>query len=665
MRRRCRWREQARAFVAALLHRVGQTLHITANRIATFRGPRGGIEWELALFRNASHASLALDALFNASPNAYVLFDPNLVIVGCNEAYLRVVGRAAREEIVGRYVFDAFPSDPASLSYQLLKASLDRVVETEESDHIALIPYDTAGPGQPSQMRYWSATHTPVFDEDGTFRLILQHTVDVTELQSLRARSARENISEAGVLRRAAAVQAANEMLASEIDLVRGLFRQAPGFMALLTGPTHIFQLANTAYEELVGHGDLIGRSLAEALPEVVGQGFIQLLDRVTETGEPYIGRGTLVQLGDPPTDHYLDFIYQPFRNAAGAVVGVFVQGHDITEQKKAEQELSRQTEILRLAQDAGGFGTFEWDLAAGTLRASRTFKQLYGFDQDLAEIPVHVFQERVHPDDAAKLATHGDRPLEEALRYAEYRILVDGAQIWVGRQATVLRDAQGNPSRVVGAVHDITERKQFETRLETLAQESAHRVKNLLAIVQAIVSQTLRRATDIDAASVAIGQRLMAIAASQSVLSMRGATASDLAALVRNATQAHNGSGERIRFAGAGAKVDADTSVGLTLVLHELATNAVKYGALSNDTGRVDISWTVDDGGAFADLVWRELGGPSVTPPERQGFGSLLIRKSLPAYPGSEATIDYEPAGLVFRARLALLKGAPSTGAT
>ena len=592
------------------------------------------------------------------SPNAYVLFDPQLVIVGCNDAYLRVVGRASREEIVGRYVFDAFPSDPATPSYQLLKASLDRVVATAESDQIALVPYDTAGPGQPPLMRYWSATHTPVFDEEGTFRLILQHTVDVTELQSLRARSARENISGAGVLRRAAAVQAANEMLASEIDLVRGLFRQAPGFMALLTGPTHIFQLANTAYEQLVGRGDLIGLSVAEALPEVVGQGFMDLLDRVVATGEPYVGRGTMVRLGDPPEDHYLDFVYQPFRNAAGTVLGVFVQGYDITERKQAERELSRQTEILRLAQEAGGFGTFEWDLARGTLRASRTFKRLYGFEEDEAEIPVGIFQERVHPDDAAKLATHGDKPLEDALRYVEYRIrLPDGRKVWVGRQATVLQDAEGRPAKVVGAVHDITERKEFEARLETLAQESTHRVKNLLAIVQAIVSQTLRRAPDLDTAATAIGQRLMAIAATQSNLTSRGSAAGDLHTLVANTLQVHTATAGRIRVSGPVAMVDADTSLGLTLVLHELATNAVKYGALSTEAGHVEISWTVDASGAFADLVWKEAGGPPVAPPSRQGFGSSLIKKSLPPHAGVEAAVDYDPAGVIFRSRLALLR--------
>ena len=590
-----------------------------------------------------------------------MLFDPELVIVGCNDAYLRVVGRASREEIVGRYLFDAFPSDPESPSYQLLKASLERVIETEESDHIALIPYDTSGPGQEPKMRYWSATHTPVFDAAGRFHLILQHTEDVTELQQLRSANRRNNISESTVLRRAAEVQAANQMLASEIGLVRSLFRQAPGFMAVLAGPDHVFQLTNAAYEDLVGRHDLIGRKVAEALPEIVEQGFIDLLDQVVATGEPFIGRGVLVQLarvaGEPPVDRFLDFIYQPFRDQSDEVVGVFVQGHDITEQKKAEQELFRQTEILRLAQDAGGFGTFEWDLASGVLKASPAFRRLYGFDPQQEEIPVQVFQDRVHPDDVARLATsEGHRALEDALHYAEYRVRQpSGDYIWVGRQGTVLNDAQGRPSRVVGAVHDITGRKQSEAQLETIARESAHRVKNLLAIVQAIVSQTLRRAADIDSASLAIRQRLMAIAATQTALTTGTVAESDLETLVRSALELHSQTPGRVRIAGPEAVVDGKTALGLTLVLHELGTNAVKYGALSRDSGHVDIGWTIDPSCGRAAFTWRESGGPPVTPPSRQGFGSHLIRKSLPAIDGAEATIDYEPDGVVFRTLLAV----------
>jgi PAS domain S-box-containing protein len=513
-------------------------------------------------------------------------------------------------------------------------------------------------------MRYWSATHTPVFDAGGSFRYILQHTTDVTELQGSFPRSERAGASEAEVFRRAAEVQATNRLLSTEVGLIRSLFQQAPGFMAVLSGPDHVFELANAAFRTLVGRQEIAGRTVAEALPEVVEQGFIQLLDHVVATGEPFVGRGALVRLATgregESEDHFVDFVYQPFRDAAGKVAGVFVQGHDITEQKRVEQELSRQTEVLRLAQDAGGFGTFEWDIGTGVLTASRTFKRLYGFDEDNAAIPVGIFRDRVHPEDRAKIATESSAPLEDSLRYTEYRIAMpDGGYRWVGRQGTVIYDDEGAPARVVGAVHDITQRKQFEARLETVAQESAHRVKNLLAIVQAIVSQTLRRATDINAASDAIRQRLMAIGATQTALVSGSPAPSDLGMLVRSAMELHGEVPARIRVSGPDLRLDAKTALGLTLVLHELGTNAVKYGALSTDAGHVGISWTLDQTGTVATFEWRERGGPPVAVPTRQGFGSSLIRRSLPPIGDDSPAIAFDPEGVVFTAPLAVDRGA------
>lgn len=618
---------------------------------------------EVHLFRSIDLGALDVDALFNASPNSYLLLSGKLEIVGCNEAYLLAVGRSSREQIVGRYLFDAFPSDPASPSYKLLKQSLDRVLETHAVDHIALIPYDVAEPGEPAKMRYWSATHTPIFDSSGAFRHILQHTVDVTELQRLRKTDER-NIDAAGVLARAASVQAENSALSTEIGLVKALFRQAPGFTAVLTGSRHVFQLANAAYEQLVGRDDLVGKSVAEALPEVVDQGFVALLDQVYRTGEPFIGRAVPVQLkaGEGPTSQrVLDFIYQPIRGSDGTPVGVFVQGHDITQQKRYEDQLINQTEVLRLAQEAGGFGTFEWDLASGQLLASSEFRRLYGFADDDAPIPVSVFRDRVHPDDVAKLATHPGQSLEAALQPTEYRILrADGAERWVARQGTVMRDVAGQPSRVVGAVHDITQRKQVEMQLQAMAMESTHRIKNLLSIIQAIVSQTLRRARDIPEATSKLSSRISALGSAQTALVAGHDQSSSLAEVVQQFVELHSDHEERIAVNGPDMPIDQRTALGLALVLHELGTNAAKYGALSNDDGRVSIDWTLAPDGEAADLSWRETDGPPVAPPTRHGFGSSLIERMLPIVPGSVAQITYLPEGVQFSARLKL-DGSPS----
>ncbi|MFN3388790.1 MAG: PAS domain-containing protein [Allosphingosinicella sp.] len=295
------------------------------------------------------------EALFGASPNPYVLLDPALAIVATNAAYRRVTMRE-EAEIAGRNMFEAFPSDPASESHRQLRTSLERVLATGAADHLPLIRYAIAAPGGAGlEERYWSATHTPLHAPDGAVAYILQHTVDVTELHRLRefARCGGHSAEqiESDVFRRAEAVQQANDSLLREHDRLRALFQQAPGFMAVLIGPEHVFAMANAAYSQLIGHRDVAGIPVAEALPEVVEQGFVTLLDRVFATGEPFVGRGVRTQLsqrpGAEPEDRWLDFVYQPVFDDHAAVSGIFVQGHDVTEQKRAEEQLRQLNETL------------------------------------------------------------------------------------------------------------------------------------------------------------------------------------------------------------------------------------------------------------------------------------------------------------------------------
>ncbi|WP_223861492.1 PAS domain-containing protein [Geminicoccus harenae] len=284
-----------------------------------------------------------LAGLFNASPNPYVILDRNFDIVGMNDAYLRVTMRE-RDQLVGRNIFDAFPSGPDAASGRALRASLTRVVAEKAVDHLSLIYYAITRPDGTLEDRYWSATHAPMFDERGEVAFVLQHAVDVTELHRLRIGgvAASIHITE-GVLRRAEAVQIANQALDAERSNLREMFEQAPSFMALLRGPDHVFELANAAYLRLVNR-PVVGKTVREVLPEIGSQGHFEVLERVFATGEPFVGQNVRVVLVAPDglssSEHFLDLIYQPVRDASGGVVGIFVQGHDITEQKRAEQAL-------------------------------------------------------------------------------------------------------------------------------------------------------------------------------------------------------------------------------------------------------------------------------------------------------------------------------------
>jgi len=297
--------------------------------------------------------------LFDASPNPYLVLDRSLTIVGANQAYLAATKRKL-EDILGRWAWDAFPTDPKTLRQSL--ASFERVLRTGQPDAVAVLRFDIPRPeaeGGGFKERYWSITYTPVLDGNGEVSLVLQHPIDVTELQRLRdaARYAGEERRvqlapmQSSILDRARVVQEVNLSLRAEGERLRALFQQAPGFMCMLRGPEHRIELANAAYMQLVGHRDVLGKPVRDALPEAEGQGFIALLDRVYATGEPFVGCGAeFIVQADPngaPEQHFLDFVYQPITDETGRVSGIFVAGSDVTERTRAEAALRHANETL------------------------------------------------------------------------------------------------------------------------------------------------------------------------------------------------------------------------------------------------------------------------------------------------------------------------------
>lgn len=302
---------------------------------------------------------LAIDlaTAFDASPNPYVLLTPDFRIAGLNEAYLEAV-HSRREDILGQPIFGHFDSGPgedAPENVRQVRASMEKAIASRTRDHLAVvrfaIPRTLDNGEQLFEDRVWSATHIPILNAAGEVVYLLQHTTDITELERLRQRaetvggdtlSALDAIIGGDVLRRAEHVQQDNRRLELERNRLTEMFMQAPGFVTVLSGPDHVFQMHNDAYAQLIGHRDIAGKTVREALPELAGQGFYEFLDGVFETGEPYEGRESRALLQRTPNapmqEVYLNFIYQPIRDGANKVVGIFVQGHDVTENVIAAQ---------------------------------------------------------------------------------------------------------------------------------------------------------------------------------------------------------------------------------------------------------------------------------------------------------------------------------------
>jgi len=465
---------------------------------------------------------MQFDTLLAASSNPYVVFAPDDTIVWANAAYLETTMRRL-EDIVGRKWFDAFPVPGDSEGFQLLAGSLARVRATGVPDALALLRYPLVNPDGTETVRYWSCVHTPLLDAAGRVTAILVNPIDVTELQNLRTLR-----DEAGVVKRARLAEQRNRDITQQLEQSRSIVEQAPGIVAVLIGRQHRFEVANAACREFWGRGELVGRQVAEVLPETVEQQFIAMLDNVLSTGEAFVGKGVPVRrfrsVAGGDEERYVDCVFQPIVEPDGAVIGIYAQGYDVTDQVKADEQQ------------------------------------------------------------------------------------------------------------------------------ELLVNELNHRVKNTLSIIQGLAFQSFGKLAN-DGPYKGFKRRLDALAAAHSLLTDAKWERASLLQTVRMALQAATGAdAERCTVEGDDAELSPQAAVSLSMIIHELSTNAIKYGALSQPGGQVAVQLGIssEDEGRLMTLVWRERNGPPVELPKRRGFGTRLIGRGLANHPKARAELDFAAEGLV-----------------
>jgi len=328
----------------------------------------------------------------------------------------------------------------------------------------------------------------------------------------------------------------------------------------------------------------------------------------------------------------------------------------DITAAKQAETALREREAELARVQKIGQVGGLELDLTEGLRnRRSPEYLALHGLPPEAAHESHEEWALRVHPEDRARAEERFQAAVSgQAQDYtSEYRIIrpSDGEERWIFAKGEIERGPDGRARRLIGAHIDITDRKIAEDHQRLLIHELNHRVKNTLATVQSIAAQTLRHASSPAQARQAFESRLMALSRAHDVLTRESWEGAGLREVVAEAISPHiDLKSGRIAVDGPDLRLAPRMALALAMALQELATNAVKYGALSNQVGHIALGWTVD---RSADpprlkLRWTETGGPPVRPPERRGFGSRLIERSLAQDLGGAATIAFEPAGVV-----------------
>jgi two-component sensor histidine kinase len=324
-----------------------------------------------------------------------------------------------------------------------------------------------------------------------------------------------------------------------------------------------------------------------------------------------------------------------------------------VTDRKASEAQLREAMLGRELALNAASLGRWDHNPALGARFFDPRALQILGLP---AEGP-HDFaalMARVHPEDRATVSNAiiaAIDPDRSGPYRQTFRVLtgVESEPRWVlaaGRTSFV----DGQCVRFLGVLEDVTEEKTAEAHRQLLTGELNHRVKNTLALVLSIVDSSLRQSRDVKSARMDIATRIKALSHAHDILTAKSWSAASVPEIVASLLASLSLPAARIDCEGELVQLGPKPAIQLSLALHELATNAMKYGALSNDAGRIGLTWGVTEG-VFT-FTWIEAGGPPVVKPTRTGFGSRLIERATAAEFAGGVTLDYPPEGVCWTLR-------------
>jgi PAS domain S-box-containing protein len=335
-----------------------------------------------------------------------------------------------------------------------------------------------------------------------------------------------------------------------------------------------------------------------------------------------------------------------PLIDEQGAVVGVVSIKLDITERKRAEAALAERNAQFALASKVALVGSHTYDCLTEVTTLSPGSAAIYGLPEGRTELSRHESRARVHPGDLNRLEAEFNQALEQKRRelVSEFRIVrADNGQVrWIEARSIISYDVGLQPLRVTGVSIDVTERRQSEDHKAMLIAELDHRVKNVLACVSVIAEQSRTGSNSIEEFLQVLRGRIRSLANTHDLLSRGRWQGVALAQLVLNELAPCMRDGNTL-IEGPAVDLRADSVQAIAIVLHELATNAAKYGALSNHCGQVSVRWNwQSNGSAHKGLVleWRETDGPPVSRQVLSGYGTSVIRDLIPYELGG--TVDY-----------------------
>lgn len=349
-----------------------------------------------------------------------------------------------------------------------------------------------------------------------------------------------------------------------------------------------------------------------------------------------------------------------PHRNpTSGEITAWFGNSTDIHERKVTEALLRESAQRLVATYEHAAIGIAEVDVNGRFVRVNEQLCSISGYDRE--ELLTSSLHRITYPEDRALDLEMLRRQMSKDIdSYTLEKRLMhkDGHPVWIAISASRVDDLEGRPLYGIRVIQDISDRKRAEESRILLINELNHRVKNTLATVQSVARQTLRNAASSEQAAEDFESRLLALSRAHDVLSRENWLGARLPEIVAQAIEPYLSRGEdRFQVRGPEVRLTPQQALGLAMALQELATNAAKYGSLSNETGVIIIEWSVTDsrGNRHLSLAWRESGGPPVVPPTRRGFGTRLIERGLARELEGTLTIKFLPEGVVCLAEIPL----------
>ena len=570
----------------------------------------------LAEYSAVQQALSELAAIYNDAPIG-------MAVIGTDSRFQRINARLAEmngapvEAHIGRTIREVVPA-LADIAEGLVR----KIAKTRES--ILNLEVDGETAAEPGVIRSFIEHWSPVFGSDGA---VVAVNIVVEEVTAQK--------------RAAEALRASEARLREVLEAIKEAFVVLDHDFRIIQANREALRIDGRSAAEIVGriHWDVWPASLGTPVETAYRR---VMSERVPMTLEHHYVSG----------DHDLWLNISAYPTSDG--IALFYR--DITERKRAEERLRQSERRLSTALRAGQLGVFEYTYhPSPSYYWDRTVRQIWGVGPHDVITNDFVWS-TVHPDDEPRVRhifARSEDPAGSRRYDVEYRIFRrgDNALRWVKVASDMIFEGN-DPVRLIGTIQDITDRKQTEEQALLLIREVNHRSKNLLAVVQSIAHQ-MARSADPETFASGFAERLAGLASCQDLLVGSHWQGVDLAALIAGQLAHYKHLiGTRIHLAGEPLRISANTAQSLGMALHELATNAAKYGALSAAGGEVRIGWAASAADDAFNISWTERGGPPVAVPDHRGLGSQIITRLLERSIGGSVVLDFDPSGLRWSAR-------------